>query len=136
MSNESMSNVTGPDSGPLATVNSHPVLRRWPAVLGLAAAILSLAIGASRDGVATTVGVAALCYLAAAALVGFGGAAVAGLFIAPRAGLVLAAIALASHAVWDVIHYRRRQVVPRSLAEFCFVLDVPLSVGAIIPAVT
>lgn len=69
------------------------------------------------------------------ALVGFGGSAVVGLYLAPRVGLALAGMALASHAVWDVIHYRRNQVVPRSLAEFCIVLDVPVGIGAIILAI-
>ncbi len=59
----------------------------------------------------------------------------AALFLAPRVGLVLAGLVLASHAVWDVVHYRRNQVVPRSLAEFCMLLDVPLGVGFIVLAV-
>jgi hypothetical protein len=70
-----------------------------------------------------------------AALLAFGGLAVAALFFAPRAGLVLAGVALAAHAVWDVIHYRRNLVVPRSLAEFCVLLDVPLGVGAVVLAI-
>jgi hypothetical protein len=69
-----------------------------------------------------------------AALIGYGGVAVAALFFAPRVGLVLAGAALAGHGVWDVIHYRRNQVVNRSLAEFCVLLDVPLGVGAIVLA--
>lgn len=44
------------------------VLHRWPAVLGLLVAVLGAAGGADRDLVALTVTVAALCYLAAAAL--------------------------------------------------------------------
>ncbi len=32
----------------------------------------------------------------------------AALFLAPRVGLVLADVVLASHAVWDVVHYRRK----------------------------
>jgi hypothetical protein len=70
-----------------------------------------------------------------AALIGYGGAAVATLYFAPRVGLALAGLALAGHAVWDVIHYRRNQVVHRSLAEFCILLDVPLGVGAVILAI-
>jgi hypothetical protein len=70
-----------------------------------------------------------------AALIGYGGAAMAALFLAPRVGLVLAGVALAGHTVWDVIHYRRNQVVHRSLAEFCVLLDVPLGVGAIVLAI-
>lgn len=170
------------------------VLLHWPAAVGLTAAVLSLVTGANREAVATTICVAALCYLGAAALnrpwvgwagilggtlvvfaaelaglvwwagvgiaalvlvigglitgaprlpltaqtaalLGFGGLAVAGLFTAPRAGLALAGLALASHAVWDVIHYRREQVVPRSLSEFCILLDVPLGAGAVLLAI-
>ena len=67
----------------------------------------------------------------AAAMLAYGGVATVGLFVAPVAGLVLAASALIAHGVWDVIHYRRDAVVPRSLAEFCIWLDVPLGVGAL-----
>ncbi|MBA9002717.1 hypothetical protein [Thermomonospora cellulosilytica] len=171
------------------------VLRRWPSLLGLTAAVLSLATGVNRESVAIVVCVAALCYLGAAAsrrpwvawagivggslvvvvselaglvwwagvgvaalalvvggllgrvprlaltaqtaaLAGFGGLAVAALFPAPRVGLALVGVVLVSHAGWDLVHYRRDQVVPRSLAEFCMLLDVPLGVGAVILAVT
>ena len=71
-----------------------------------------------------------------AALLGFGGSAVAALFLAPRVGMVLAGLALASHAIWDVVHWRRNAVVPRSLAEFCVWLDVPLGVALIVLAFT
>jgi hypothetical protein len=69
------------------------------------------------------------------ALVVYGGLAVAALFVAPRAGLALAGFALAAHAVWDLEHYRRDVVVPRSLSEFCMLLDAPLGVGAIVLAI-
>jgi hypothetical protein len=170
------------------------VLHRWPSALGLAVAALQLAFGPDTETVATTIGVAVLCYLGAAALdrrwvawagcvvvslvvvasqavglawwavggivalalvaaglllgvprpplaaqtaalIGYGGGAVAALFLAPRVGLALAGVALAGHTVWDVIHYRRNQVVHRSLAEFCVLLDVPLGVGAIALAI-
>lgn len=183
-------------AGPTSTPTSTPARARfvgfhhWPAVLGLAAAVAALASGGDRDGVAITLGVAALCYLAAAALrrrwvawaaiptgtgvvvvsevagvpwwiglgavavalvgtglvlgasrpaltaqalalVGFGGLAVGTLYLAPRLGLVLAGLLLAGHAVWDLVHLRHRVVVPRSLAEFCMALDVPLGLGAV-----
>ncbi|WP_419993606.1 hypothetical protein [Streptomyces boninensis] len=182
------------DESQRRTPGWRALAHRWPSALGLAAAAQSLVTGAAREGVATTISVAAVCYLAAAALgrpwvawagivggslvvvaselaglawwaglgiaavaliaiglsgnvprppltaqtialAGFGGLAVAGLYTAPRLGLALAGIALATHAVWDVIHYRRKQVVPRSLAEFCILLDVPLGIGAIILAI-
>jgi hypothetical protein len=47
-------------------------------------------------------------------------------------GAILASLALIAHAIWDVIHYRRNAVVPRSLAEFCIFLDVPLGVAVIV----
>lgn len=70
-----------------------------------------------------------------AALVGYGAVAVAALFFAPRVGLMLAGVALAAHAVWDLIHFRRNQVVPRSLAEACMVLDAPLGLGVVLLAI-
>lgn len=70
------------------------------------------------------------------AMLGFGGVAVASVLVARRLGLALAGVALASHAVWDYRHWRRNDVVPRSLAEFCFVLDIPFGVAAIVLAIT
>lgn len=173
----------------------HAAARRWPAVVGLAAAALILVGTPDREVPALVVGIAALCYLGAAALgrpwvawalipvlgalvtvgelldvawwavvagaavvllvagllrrapraplsaqtaalVGFGGlAALALLLDAPRVGLALAGLALASHAVWDAVHLRRRQVVPRSLAEACLFLDVPAGLGFVALAV-
>ncbi|MFT4471447.1 hypothetical protein ACMX2H_16205 [Arthrobacter sulfonylureivorans] len=69
------------------------------------------------------------------AMLGFGGVAVVAVLVSPRLGLVLAGLALASHAAWDYVHWRRNAVVPRSLAEFCFVLDVPFGVAAIVLAI-
>ncbi|CAM4051008.1 hypothetical protein NONI108955_06190 [Nocardia ninae] len=70
------------------------------------------------------------------ALVGFGGLAVAALLVNPRFGLAIAGTALAAHAAWDYVHWRRNAVVPRSLTEFCFVLDIPFGVAAIVMAIT
>ena len=95
--------------------------------LGVVAALLvvvGLLGGASRSALAAQ----------AAAMLAYGSVATVGLFVAPVAGLVLAASALIAHGVWDVIHYRRDAVVPRSLAEFCVWLDVPLDVGALVLA--
>ncbi|MFE5309542.1 hypothetical protein [Isoptericola sp. NPDC056605] len=44
---------------------------------------------------------------------------------------MVAGLALAGHGVWDVVHHRRDQVVPRSMAEACLFLDVPLGLGCI-----
>jgi hypothetical protein len=72
----------------------------------------------------------------ALAMVGFGGLAVAAVLVSPRLGLAMAGVALATHAVWDYIHWRRNEVVPRSLAEFCIVLDVPFGLAAVVLAIT
>jgi hypothetical protein len=101
----------------------------WWAAVGVAAAALvaiGLIGGAPRPALTAQT----------AALLGFGGLAVVALFVAPRAGMVLAGLALASHAAWDVVHYRRDVVVPRSLAEFCILLDVPLGLALVVLAFT
>jgi len=70
------------------------------------------------------------------AMLAFGGLAVIALFISPRLGLALAGLTLASHALWDLRHWRRNDVVPRSMAEFCFLLDVPTGAAALFFAVS
>jgi hypothetical protein len=67
-----------------------------------------------------------------AAMVGYGGIALTALTLGPVTGAVLASLALMAHAVWDVIHYRRNAVVPRSLAEACMFFDVPLGLAVIV----
>lgn len=52
----------------MAEPRPHALLARWPTALGLVAAAAAFLSGADRDGVAITVAVAAVCYLAAAAL--------------------------------------------------------------------
>lgn len=98
-------------------------------------ALGAVAIAMVATGLALRVPRSALAAQSAAAL-GFGGLAAASLVLAPKIGLVLAGIVLASHAVWDVVHWRRNKVVPRSLAEFCLLLDVPLGIGAVLLAIT
>lgn len=66
------------------------------------------------------------------AMVAYGGIAVAALTLGPVAGAVLASLALIAHVVWDVVHYRRNAVVPRSLAEACMFFDVPLGLAVIV----
>jgi hypothetical protein len=66
------------------------------------------------------------------AMLGYGGAAVLGLAFSPVVGAVLASLALIAHAGWDVFHYRKNAVVPRSLAEFCMFFDIPLGVAVIV----
>jgi hypothetical protein len=97
--------------------------------VGLGAVALVLVLIGLRGGVSRPALTAQSAQLAA-----FGGLAVAAMFVAPRVGLVLAAVTLAVHSVWDVIHYRRNQVVPRSLAEFCMFLDIPVGVALLVLA--
>ncbi|MEE6258143.1 hypothetical protein [Plantactinospora sonchi] len=99
----------------------------WWAVAGIAALILVVV------GLVGRVSYPALT-AQAVAVAGFGGLAVAALLIAPSFGLVLAGLVLASHGIWDAVHYRRNAVVPRSLAEACMLLDVPLGLGFIVLA--
>ena len=67
----------------------------------------------------------------AAAFTGICTVAVVALAWDPRPGLVLAGVLLASHAIWDAVHYRRRMAVSRSLAEACMSLDLLLGLGLI-----
>lgn len=170
---------------------TNALLRRWPSALGLTAAVLVLIFGADRDSASTSVNVAVLCYLGAAAfarpwvawagvagfsvvvfaaelagvpwwaafavvavmLVGaglairaprrallaqtaaalaYGAPAVLALYLSPLAGAIVAGLSLATHAAWDLVHYRRNTVVPRSLSEACMLLDIPLGIGVVI----
>jgi hypothetical protein len=79
-----------------------PVLRHWPAVLGLASAAFATVVAGDRDSAVNAVCVA-----------------------------VVAGSVLVAHAVWDLVHLRRGVVVPRSLAEACISLDVPLGIAVI-----
>jgi hypothetical protein len=97
---------------------------RW-VLLGAAAAllvVLAVVVGAPRRQVlAQSVGG-----------VVYGGLALAALALSPDAGLVVAGLVLAAHAAWDGVHYRRNAVVPRSLAEACMALDLPLGLGLVV----
>ena len=70
------------------------------------------------------------------AMLGYGGVAMIALVLVPVAGAVLASLSLIAHAVWDLIHYRRNAVVPRSLAEFCMFFDVPLGAAVVVLVLT
>lgn len=90
-------------------------------VTGLALAAIGLRRPAGR----------AILLAQAAAFTGICAVAVIALTWDAWAGLVLAGLLLASHAVWDAVHYRRRLVVSRSLAEACLSLDLLLGLGLI-----
>lgn len=106
----------------LAVVASEAAGLVWWGGLGMLA--LALVVIGLLSGALPTL-------MQGAALAGYGTLAVGALAMEPRAGLVLAGLALASHAVWDAIHYRRNEVVPQSMAEACLLLDVPLGLGCI-----
>jgi hypothetical protein len=93
----------------------------WWVLFAVAGALL-LAIGLA-------VGEGTVTAIQAVAMLGFFGLAVLALSLAPRAGLALAGVVLAAHALWDVWHYRRDVVVNRSMAVFCIGLDI--TVGAL-----
>jgi hypothetical protein len=84
--------------------------------------IAGLVLGTSRTALAAQ----------SLAMVGYGGAGLLTLALGPVAGTVLASLVLMAHAIWDVIHYRRNAVVPRSLAEACIFFDVPLGLVVIV----
>ncbi|ROT33828.1 hypothetical protein [Micromonospora sp. HM5-17] len=101
--------------------------RPWWVVTGVAALVL---VGVGLLGRVSYRDLAAQ----GGAALGYGGLAVAALHLAPQAGLVLVGLVLAAHAGWDAIHYRRARVVPRSLAEACMLLDLPLGLGFLVLA--
>jgi hypothetical protein len=47
----------------------------------------------------------------------------------------LVAAGLLGHAAWDAHHHRANEVVVRSMAEFCFVLDTLLAIAIVIATV-
>ena len=98
---------------------------RWT-VLALAGGVLVI-IGIVRRPAVT--------WPQALAMFGFFGVAIVALFLAPNLGLALAGLALAAHAVWDVVHYRRDIIVSRSMALWCIGLDVFLGVVCVTLAV-
>ncbi len=69
------------------------------------------------------------------AMLGFGAVAAIALYIDQVVGAYLVAAGLLAHAAWDAYHHRANKVVARSMAEFCFVLDVLLAVAIVIVSV-
>ena len=96
-------------------------------VLGGASIVLAI-IGLLRPALRTAVAAQSV------AVVAYGGFALTALALGPTTGAVLASLALMAHAIWDVIHFRRDAVVPRSLAKACLFLDIPLGVAVLVLA--
>jgi hypothetical protein len=66
------------------------------------------------------------------AMLGFGVVAAIALYLDEVVGAYIVAAGLLAHAAWDAYHHRANKVVARSLAEFCFVLDVLLAMAIVI----
>lgn len=69
------------------------------------------------------------------AAAGFVAVCVLALWLDPGGGRILIAVGLIGHTVWDVVHWRCRAVVSRSLAEWCAALDLTLGVGILLTLV-
>jgi hypothetical protein len=95
-------------------------------LLGLAGLLAGygLMIGATRP--------ASGLPLQAIAMVGFGAVAAVALIADGLFGAYLVAAGLLAHAGWDLYHHWLNRVVTRSLAEFCFVLDIGLAAAIVI----
>jgi hypothetical protein len=95
-------------------------------LLGLAAVFIGY--GLLRDGSHPTSGLP----LQTIAMIAFGAVAAIALYVDEVTGAYLVAGGLFAHAGWDAYHHRANRVVARSMAEFCFVLDVLLAVAIVI----
>lgn len=97
----------------------------WPALTGggVCLVVLGLAGGLLREPWLTALQVPAMVIC--------GGAVLLALSLPPRTGGLLVAAALIAHAVQDLLVLRAKQVVARSLAEFCLVLDFTLGLGIV-----
>jgi hypothetical protein len=97
------------------------------ATAGSAAALVVLGLLRAAARPALTLEVAGLLL--------YGAVAVGALLLAPTAGLVVVAVTLVAHGIWDLWHLRRhRDVVSPSLAEACVALDVPLGLAVLVAA--
>ncbi len=70
--------------------------------------------------------------LQTAGMLAFGSTVLVALYVDPDFGGKLVAIAILGHAAWDVYHYLRNRVVPRSYAEFCAALDLLLGAAILL----
>lgn len=132
------------------TRRSGALARRWPAGVGLSAAVASLAVLAplpERVQIWTSawsVLLAAVIYLTwgtargdlgdrhlltaqTAAVLGFGAVAMAALAVDPPTARYVLAAGWLAHATWDIAHHRIGRVVPRWYAETCLAADLTIA---------
>ncbi|MFC3502239.1 hypothetical protein ACFOOK_14875 [Micromonospora krabiensis] len=65
-------------------------------------------------------------------LAGWSGLALVAVLVGGQVAAWLVAVGWLAHAVWDVVHYRRDEVVPRGYAQWCAVLDAVLGVTIVL----
>jgi hypothetical protein len=98
-----------------------------PLVATAAAAATLLVVGLLRGAARPAL------TLETAGLLLYGAVAAGALLLAPTVGLVVVALTLVGHGVWDLWHLRRhRDLVSPSLAEACVVLDIPLGLAVVV----
>jgi hypothetical protein len=117
-----------PIASALVTAGAFIGVDPWLVLVGASVVLIvvGVALRASRTALAAQ----------SLALVAYGGVGLVALTLGPVVGAVLASLVLMAHAAWDVIHYRRNAVVPRSLTEACIFFDVPLGVAVIVLVLT
>ncbi|MET9437100.1 hypothetical protein [Streptomyces sp. NPDC006551] len=115
---------------------------RWPTLLALALAVTTFVDGLPAPAFLAGLLVAMpLCYLLfgalrgelgrpgvlivqLAGLLGFAAVASAASAVDETLGLFFLAAGWLAHGVWDFVHHRTGQVVPRAWSEWCCVVDV------------
>ncbi|GAA2704285.1 hypothetical protein GCM10010412_101700 [Nonomuraea recticatena] len=130
----------------------HPLLRRWPTLVGLACGgfiLFTAEPWQAADFVTWGLPMLALAYLIFGAFRGElrgrgvltlqGGAlavyvllAVAAFAVAPDLGRYLVAAGWAAHAAWDYVHHRSGRVVPRWYAEWCISVDLLVAASVLV----
>ncbi|MEW2416930.1 hypothetical protein AB0953_24820 [Streptomyces sp. NPDC046866] len=119
----------------------HTLARRWPTLIALVLAGLTFVDGRpAPEFLAGVLAAMPLFYLffgalrgelrspgvlglQLAALVGFAAVALAAVLLDGRLTLLVLAAGWLGHAVWDAVHHRRAEVVPRAWSQWCGVFD-------------
>jgi len=119
----------------------------WPALLAVFVAVVALRVTGDLAPVLTGAAVALLAGAGLArgalrrgrlmaaqlpAAVVFTGAGLLGAGVDPGVGVLVVALGLISHAVWDAVHWRTGGLVRRSFAEWCGVMDLTVGVGLLV----